>query len=251
MSHVTEWTVPFLWHIFNIHQSGVLTALFGCYMAGATWSCCSLSTCSVHTIQLCTSLWCHFIWSHICRVHVGEQMMWGLFFLFKSCGLWNLVLMWPFLCVLDFNVTLPLTMNETLKWLSLLPILMQNHSGCDCVALSIVPPPPPGISAPASTSPETTQHLSRDKCCCLSVSIVSGWLCLYDKNLHFFSSFLFVLPSTSLLGVYSETFIHHTIFLLFTHSRIFVWFFSHVHPALCLFPLVTVYTIFVFKPCHN
>jgi len=93
---------------------------------------------SVHTIQLCTSLWCHFIWSHICRVHVGEQMMWGLFFLFKCCGLWTLSVTF-FVCS-DFNVTLPLTMKETLKWLSLLPILMQNHSGCDCVTLGIVPP---------------------------------------------------------------------------------------------------------------
>ena len=39
-----------------------------------------------------------------------------------------------------------------------------------------------------------------------------------------------------------------TVFLSLTHSHIFVWFFpSHVHPALCLFPLVTVCTVFVFK----
>jgi len=45
-------TAPML----NMHQSGVLTALFGCYMAGATWNCCHLGTCSVYTIQPCTSL---------------------------------------------------------------------------------------------------------------------------------------------------------------------------------------------------
>ena len=35
---------------FNIHQSGVFTALFGCYMAGATWNCCCLGAfCVLHT----------------------------------------------------------------------------------------------------------------------------------------------------------------------------------------------------------
>ena len=34
-------------------------------------------------------------------------------------------------------VTLPLTINETLKWLSALPILMQDHFGGDSVVLSI------------------------------------------------------------------------------------------------------------------
>ena len=38
---------------------------------------------------------------------------------------------------------LPLTADETLKWLSLLPILLQNNPGGDSVALSIVPPPTP------------------------------------------------------------------------------------------------------------
>ena len=51
-------------------------------------------------------------------------------------------------------VTLPLTMNGTLKQLSSLPILMQNHSGVESIALDIVSlfPPPSRISAPASTS---------------------------------------------------------------------------------------------------
>ena len=51
-------------------------------------------------------------------------------------------------------VTLPLTMNGTLKRLSSLPILMQNHSGVESIALDIVSlfPPPSRISAPASTS---------------------------------------------------------------------------------------------------
>ena len=42
-------------------------------------------------------------------------------------------------------VTLPLTINETLKWLSLLPILMQESSGGDSVAIGMYnsPPPPP------------------------------------------------------------------------------------------------------------
>ena len=67
----SEWvTVAFYSAFFNIHQSGVLTALFCCYMAGSTWNCCRLSACSVYTIHQCTSLQCYFIPSHMCRVHV-------------------------------------------------------------------------------------------------------------------------------------------------------------------------------------
>ena len=36
----SEWVCSFVARIFNIHRSGVLTALFGCCMAGATWNCC-------------------------------------------------------------------------------------------------------------------------------------------------------------------------------------------------------------------
>ena len=51
-------------------RSGVLTALFGCCMAGATWNCCRLCASSVYTIQPCTSLQCDFIQSHTGRVYV-------------------------------------------------------------------------------------------------------------------------------------------------------------------------------------
>ena len=57
----------FLMRLWICHWSGVLTVLFGCYMAGATWSCCHLGTHSVYTIQPCTSLQCHFMQSHKCR----------------------------------------------------------------------------------------------------------------------------------------------------------------------------------------
>ena len=33
----SEWVTRFTQLVLNIHCSGVLTALFGCYMAGATW----------------------------------------------------------------------------------------------------------------------------------------------------------------------------------------------------------------------
>ena len=36
------------WGFLNIHRSGVLTVLFGCYMAGATWNCCRLGAFCVH-----------------------------------------------------------------------------------------------------------------------------------------------------------------------------------------------------------
>ena len=39
----------FLKCVLNIHPSGVLTALFGCHMAGATWNCCRLGASSVYT----------------------------------------------------------------------------------------------------------------------------------------------------------------------------------------------------------
>ena len=41
--------------MLNNHQSGVLTALLSCYMAGATWNCCLLGAHSVYTVQPRTS----------------------------------------------------------------------------------------------------------------------------------------------------------------------------------------------------
>ena len=66
-SHMGFWMsgCGFLWRILNIHWSGVLTALFGCCMAGATWNCCCLSASSVYTLQPCTTLQCHFIQNHM------------------------------------------------------------------------------------------------------------------------------------------------------------------------------------------
>ena len=48
---------------FNIHGSGILTALCGCYMAGAARNCSRLGTRSVYTIQSCTMSY-HFMQSH-------------------------------------------------------------------------------------------------------------------------------------------------------------------------------------------
>ena len=63
--------ILFVAHIFNIHVSGVLIALFGCCMADATWNCCHLGATSVYTIQPYTSLQrCHIIQSHTGRVYV-------------------------------------------------------------------------------------------------------------------------------------------------------------------------------------
>ena len=50
-------TVAFYSTFFlNIHLSGVLTVLFGCYIAGATYNCCCLDTPSVYIIQPCTHM---------------------------------------------------------------------------------------------------------------------------------------------------------------------------------------------------
>ena len=72
MSHVilNEWLYIFIVGITNIHRSGVLIALFGCCIAGATWNCYHLGTCSAYTIQLCISVQSHFIQSHTGRVYV-------------------------------------------------------------------------------------------------------------------------------------------------------------------------------------
>ena len=71
MLHVieNERLYPFMVPFFSTHRSGVLTMLFGRYMAGATWNCCCLGAHSVYTIQPGTSLQCHFIQSHIHRAH--------------------------------------------------------------------------------------------------------------------------------------------------------------------------------------
>ena len=61
-----------------------------------------------------------------------------------------------------------------------------------------------------------------------------------------FFFFFFFWPSTSLWGFYSETFIHrYSIPLTHAFTRLcMISPPSHVQPALCLFPLVTVCTIF-------
>ena len=53
--------------ILNIYK--VVTVLFGCYMAGATWNCCCLRSHFVYTMQPSTSLQCHSIWYHIPRMY--------------------------------------------------------------------------------------------------------------------------------------------------------------------------------------
>ena len=75
--------------------------------------------------------------------------------------------------------------------------------------------------------------------------VFPSFLCLFSLVFFFF---FFFWPSTTLWGVYSETFIHrYNIPLTHAFTRLCMIFFSHVHPALCLFPLVTVCTIFIFK----
>ena len=56
LSHVilNEGLYFFYSALLNIHPSGVLAALFGSYMTGATRNCCHHSARSVYTIQPCT-----------------------------------------------------------------------------------------------------------------------------------------------------------------------------------------------------
>ena len=61
----SKWVTTFLQRALNIHQSGVVAALFGCYMAGATQNCCHLSTfCVRHTTM-------HYITPLLC---LGEVL---------------------------------------------------------------------------------------------------------------------------------------------------------------------------------
>ena len=76
------WTIDciLLQCVLNIHQSGVLSVLFDCYVAGAMWNCCHLSAHSVYTTQPCTSLQCHFMQSHMCRMHLCSAVTCHLYF---------------------------------------------------------------------------------------------------------------------------------------------------------------------------
>ena len=74
LSESTSVTVAFYSAFLNIHQNGVLTTLFGCYMAGATWNCCRLGARSVYTMQPCTSLQCLFIGSRHVWLAVKHQV---------------------------------------------------------------------------------------------------------------------------------------------------------------------------------
>ena len=60
MSNVilNEWLYPFIARIISIHRSGVLVALFGCCMAGATW------TAATSVQVLCTSFNHAPVYSH-------------------------------------------------------------------------------------------------------------------------------------------------------------------------------------------
>ena len=69
----------------------------------------------------------------------------------------------------------------------------------------------------------------------LDISLKDTWLA--ESQLDTVFVLFCFLPSTSLWGVYSKTFIHrYCIPLTNAFTRLCMSFFSHVHPALCLFP---------------
>ena len=78
---LNEWQWPLIarFSFLNIHRSGVLTVLSGCYVAGAMWNCCRAGTCFVHTTQPCTGLQYHFKqghvrWVSVCLAVTGESV---------------------------------------------------------------------------------------------------------------------------------------------------------------------------------
>ena len=76
---------------------------------------------------------------------------------------------------------LPLTVHDTLQWLTLLPILMQDHCGGDSVVLGTVPPlpPPPGISVPARDSSALYKSNNNSR---KAQSLYGDRLALYKSN---------------------------------------------------------------------
>ena len=56
----------------NVHQSGVLTALFGFYTAGAMWNCCCLSAFCVHRITMRHVTSCFTI--HVCAIKLSAEL---------------------------------------------------------------------------------------------------------------------------------------------------------------------------------
>ena len=76
---------------------------------------------SVHTVSHLSLSSLHELVSPSCKAKEGKQMMLvqSHSFSSKSCGLWTQLVF----------VTLPLTVNETLKWLSSLPTSSRNNSG--------------------------------------------------------------------------------------------------------------------------
>ena len=67
----------------------------------------------------------------------------------------------------------------------------------------------------------------------------NGWLGVKHQITYL------TLPSTSMWGVYSETFIA-TIYLSLTPSRVFVWFVSHVHHAPYFLFFFYIYMFYLF-----
>ena len=84
---------------------------------------------SVHKVSHLSLSSLHELVSPSCKDKEGKQMMLvqSHSFSSKSCGLWTQLVF----------VTLPLTINETLKWLSLLPTSSRNNSGGDTVSFPL------------------------------------------------------------------------------------------------------------------
>ena len=74
----SEWLTVSFYSMFllNIHRSSVLTVLFGCSMAGATWNCCCLGSGSVYAIQPCTVHSLITTSCRVARVKIEEVRQW-------------------------------------------------------------------------------------------------------------------------------------------------------------------------------
>ena len=75
-SHVTPKLSVYRVRVLNIHGSGVLRALCGCNMAGATWNCCHHRLMSVYTIQSSTRLEGHIPRVRVCLPVTCHLHLW-------------------------------------------------------------------------------------------------------------------------------------------------------------------------------
>ena len=99
----SDW--PFLLHVLNIHQSDILTMLFGCYVAGALWNC-MFSCVHQQGVPQCACSALRTLFSRHCHWSVGAELS-GYYC--ESTGMTNVTAPCDagFFCTLGANISTP------------------------------------------------------------------------------------------------------------------------------------------------